>query len=76
MDFEVPVRKKYATDSQEICSVSCIYNKECIKEFLAQWISSKVVFVRNAHGQALVYIFYQLRMFIIQSNEKQAFKVH
>ena len=49
MDFGVLVRKNYATDSQEICWVSRIYNKECIKELLVYWTSSKVAFVRNVH---------------------------
>ena len=53
MDFGVLVRKNYATKSQEICWVSRIYNKECIKELLVNWTSSKVVFVHNAHGHVV-----------------------
>ena len=53
MDFEVPVRKNYTTESQKICWMSRIYNKECIEVFLMQWIFSKVVFVRNAHGHVV-----------------------
>ena len=53
MDFEVPVRKNYATKLQKICWVSRIYNKECIDVFLMQWVFSKVVFVRNAHGHVV-----------------------
>ena len=47
------VRKSYATDLEEICWVSRIYNKECSKELLVYWTSSKVAFVRNAHGNVV-----------------------
>ena len=53
LDFGVLVCKDYVTDSQEICWVSCIHNKECIKELLVYWTSSKVAFVRNAHGHVV-----------------------
>ena len=53
MDFRVLVRKNYATGLQEICWVSRIYNKEYIKELLVYWTSSKVVFMRNAHGHVV-----------------------
>ena len=53
MDFEVPLHKNYATELQKICWVSRIYNKECIEVFSMQWIFSKVVFVRNAHGHVV-----------------------
>ena len=53
MAFGALVRKYYGTESQEICWVSRIYNKECIKELLVYWTSSKVVFVHNAHGHAV-----------------------
>ena len=53
MDFGVLIRKNIATDSQEICWVSLIYNKECIKELLVYWTFSKVGFVRNAHGHVV-----------------------
>ena len=48
-DFEVPVRKNYATELHKIC----ICNKECIEVFLMQWTFSKVVFVCNAHGHVV-----------------------
>ena len=53
MDFEVPVCKNYATESQKICWVSSIYNQECIEVFLMQCIFSKVVFVRNVYGHVV-----------------------
>ena len=53
MDFGLLVCKNYATELQEICWVSCIYNKECIKELLVYWTSSKVVFACDAHRHTL-----------------------
>ena len=53
MDFEVPVRKNYATEYHQICWVSHICNKECVEVFLVKWTFSKVVFVRNAHGHVV-----------------------
>ena len=53
MDFEVPVRKNYATELHQICWVSDIYKKECIEVFLVKWTFSKVVFVCNAHGNVV-----------------------
>ena len=53
MDFGLLVHKNYAMKLQEICWVSRIYNKECIKELLVYWTSSKVSFVRNTHGHVI-----------------------
>ena len=44
-------------DWQEICWVNRIYNKECIKELLVYWTSSKVAFVHNAHGHVVKMLF-------------------
>ena len=63
MDFEVPVRKNYATELHEICWVSRIYSKKCIEIFLVQRTFSKVVFVQNVHGYVV-----KCRLVLVQSD--------